>query len=139
MRKYDHQLRNFAVNQYGDLGHDIVQDVYLKLINYDSNKLLQIEQKQYTIHLLKRMVYQRYISLKRKEKDLDCYELDLMTENTTLAFEIDRDRLTFEQSIFLQYYEQGLSMLEISKLFKLNYKTVTNNLKSIQCRKSQVH
>lgn len=133
VKAHDKKLRQFAIKNYGENGEDYLQNVYLKLWDYPKHKLEEIKQKGYLLYFLHRMITQQHIGRIRKEKQFDPVEILATTEPTTLDFEIDRKELTFEQAIFLEYYEKGFSMLQISEMFELSYKTVTKQLKSIPC------
>ncbi len=131
VQSHDKKLRRFAVKNYGENGEDYLQDVYLKLADYPTHKLEEIKQKGYLLYFLHRMITQQHIGRIRKERQLNPIEVAAISEPTTLDFEIDRKGLTFEQAIFLEYYEKGFSMLQISEIFELSYKTVTKELKAI--------
>lgn len=128
---HDANIRRFVINKYGAVGEDYLQEVYIKLSNYSEQKIQEISEKGYLLYLLHTMIKQQHVSEIRKAKEINSNELISSTESTIYPFEIDRLKLTETQCIFLEYYESGFSMAEISRIFKLNYKTVTNQLKSI--------
>lgn len=128
---HDKQIRSYALQKFGAIGEDYLQEVYIKLSNYSCEKIKQISDKGYLLFLLFNMLRQQHISDIRKHKEIKPDELLITFENTTLEIEIDRNKLDEVQAIFLEYYENGFSMLKISEIFDLDYKTVTKKFKSI--------